>query len=415
MASDAYKTGKERITKGLVDLQSEQVFFSHLCMNLRPMADASTMTASVDMRGEMRYNEKWMMSLSIDQTMGLLCHEVLHVAFNHCARTGGRRNKIANIAQDAIVNYMVKKSNLQLPDGGIPVDTYKNTAEILHPKGKYTIRDIDKKDWEAVYDEIYPLLKDMKDDERSGNGNGDGTGKGKASQGFDEHIRGNCSEQEEANLREDWQGKLCDAATYAKKVGKLPAGMERLISGLLKPKVQWKSLLLRYLKAHFTPVDWSYNKPSKKSYATKVFLPNTLKENIECEVYVDTSGSVSQDELKSFLSEIVGIAKAMSNITMWVTFIDSHIEESARYKVGNGEIAKILAMKPKGGGGTDMEVGLDYCKKMNPSIPVAIVFTDGYVPIRRKAKDYPFEVIWVVTPDGQTKDLKYGQVVKMDR
>jgi len=71
-------------------------------------------------------------------------------------------------------------------------------------------------------------------------------------------------------------------------------------------------------------------------------------------------------------------------------------------------------MEPKGGGGTDMEAGLDYCKKQNPTIPVAIVFTDGFVPIRKKASDYPFQVLWVVTKNGSTKDLRYGHVIKMD-
>ena len=116
---DLYKTAAERITKSLVDLQREQVFFSHLCMNLRPSPSESCPTASINVQGRLRYNEEWMMGLSIDETMGLLCHEVLHVAFNHCARVGARVNAIANIAQDAIINYMVLKSNMRLPPNGI--------------------------------------------------------------------------------------------------------------------------------------------------------------------------------------------------------------------------------------------------------------------------------------------------------
>jgi predicted metal-dependent peptidase len=418
--ADVWKTPEERITRALADLQKAQPFFAHLAMGLKPERQDAVITAGVDAKGRMYYNGDFVMGLSIDELMGVLCHEVLHVALIHMQRIESRNHKISNIAQDCVVNYAVIQSGLKLPDVGIQIERYSNSAKIPMPDKSIRVKDVDKKSWEDIYDEIFPQFPNPPPNASGGSGSGEGDQPGNQAGnqdrpwGFDEHIRGEISEQEQKDAENEWKSRMCEAANYAKQQGHLPAGMDRMLDGILKPKVMWKALLLRYLKAHFTPVDWSYSRPHKKSQALGVFLPNTLKENVECEIYVDTSGSVSNKELSEFLTEIVAIAKSMSHIKMWVTFIDAQITEESRYCVENGEISKILAMKPKGGGGTDMEVGLDYCKKHNPTIPVTVVFTDGYVPINRSAKDYPFDIIWVVTPNGTTKNLTYGHVVQMD-
>ena len=421
MAVEIWKTAEERITRALADLQKAQPFFAHLAMGLKPTVENSMSSAGVDAKGKMYYNQEFIKKLSIDECMGLICHEVLHVALLHMMRIGSRNHLVSNLAQDAVVNSAVVKSNLQLPsEGAVKIHSYQDSATIKMPDGcgvpDIDIKNVSEKNWEQIYDEILPKMpKDFDKQNGVGQAIGSEPGGEERQWGFDEHMRGDLTEEEQANSENEWKSRLCEAANYAKQMGQLPSGMSRIIDGLLKPKVQWKSLLLRYLKAHFSPVDWSYSRPSKKSHALGVYLPNTLKEAVECEIYVDTSGSVSQKELSEFLTEIVAIARSMNHITMYVTFIDAAISEDSRYKVDNGEIAKILAMKPQGGGGTDMEVGLDYCKLHNPSIPVALVFTDGYVPIRKSAQDYPFDVVWVVTPNGTTSNFTYGDVIQMDK
>lgn len=445
---DVWKTAEERITRALADLQKAQPFFAHLAMGLQPKNTPSISSAGVDAKGRMYYNEDFVMKQSIDEVMGLICHEVLHVALIHMQRIGDRNHLISNVSQDVVVNYAVARAGLKLPkEGVVKISPYRDTAIIEMPKGgSISIEDVESKNWEQIYDEIYPQIPKQKqgggssggqqgqkqqngqgqgqgqgqnqgqDQDQEGNGQGDGQGQQDEEQwGFDEHIRGDMTERERQDAENEWKSRLCEAANYAKQQGTLPLGMERMLDGLLKPKVAWKGLLLRYLKAHFTPIDWSYSRPHKKSQAIGVYLPNTLKETVECEVIVDTSGSISSKELTEFLSEIVAIAKSMPHINMWVTFVDARIEESARYHVDNGDVHKIMAMKPKGGGGTDMEVGLDYVKKHNQTVPVTVVLTDGLVPIEREAKDYPFDVIWVVTSDGRTENLSYGQVIKMDK
>jgi len=165
------------------------------------------------------------------------------------------------------------------------------------------------------------------------------------------------------------------------------------------------------MKQFTTPVDWSYHKPNKRSHVLDVYLPSVIKENCEIEIIVDTSGSIGGDEMAEFLGEIVGMARAMQNIHMWVTFCDAQVYN--RYEIQNGDVQKILAMKPEGGGGTDMRVGLDSIAVKNRSIPCVVVLTDGYTPFYNK-NPHPFEVIWCISANGmQLKDLPYGIGVKM--
>ena len=210
---------------------------------------------------------------------------------------------------------------------------------------------------------------------------------------------------------------LAEAANYAKQRGQLPAGMERLVDKLLKPRSRWQQLLQKATKPFLMPVDWTYAKPSKKSQILKTFMPSTIKEMREVEVLVDTSGSIGGEELSEFLSEIVGMAKSHPNITVWVSFCDTQIH--SRIKLENPTVSDILRLKPAGGGGTLLENGLSTIKDLNRTVPLVCCLTDGCDSYKGDRGTYPFEVIWVLSRNGMSVDdhkrnCKYGTIVKMD-
>jgi predicted metal-dependent peptidase len=329
-------------------------------------------------------------------------------ALLHISRTGGRNKELANIAQDIVVNNLVIRAHMALPKGIIVVDTYRDWCDITINGVQMRVENISEKIWEQIYDELLQTLT------KAGRSPSQ-MGKALARMGFDDHMEGDgegnqLSQEEVEAAGRKWQKAIVDAATYAKQQGKMPLGMERMIDELLKPKLPWRGILLKYLRPYLNPSDWSYHKPSRKSQQLEVYLPTVVRESVEVEVIVDTSGSIGKEQLTEFLSEIVGIATAMSHVTMWVTFVDAQV--NSRYKVDNGDIPKILAMEPKGGGGTSMEVGLDYVKKHNGQVPVVVVLTDGYDSYERKERDYPFEVLWVITNGGQEK-MPYGRKIQM--
>lgn len=412
-------TAKEKLQRAIIDLQKPHPFFAHLVMSLKikEMPESSPVqTAGVDALGTLYYGEEFFMRLKQEEVAGVLCHEVLHVALLHAQRATKHNKTVANVAMDMVVNMMVERSGgneLQLPDGTIKVDVSKDSSECTFQGEEKTtnvkIERVSEKTWEEVYAEIMEQLSldDNKPqpqqygfDDHSQFGNDGDTGEG-------------VTDEQRVQAQNRAQQAIADAAQYAKQMGKLPGGMERVIDELLKPKVSWRALLQKYLRPYLNPVDWSYQRPHRKSQVLGVYMPNVLREHCEVEVLVDTSGSISKKELQEFLSEILGMARAMRHATIHVTFIDSKVQ--ARYTVTNSNERDIRNMEPAGGGGTSMERGLDYVKEQGSQAPVAVVLTDGYTPFEKSSKEYPFDVVWVITREGIPKSkVPYGVAIKMD-
>lgn len=412
-------TPRERIRKSIITMQESQPFFSHLAMGLRVIemkredmvrAGMPMQTAMVNGKGEMIYCAEWIGGLKPQEVTGVLAHEVMHIALDHIGRMGGRNRNIANIAMDIVVNDILERSKFELPEEGIIV---KKGSVTLPWKSKKTGRDIvvsgvQNKYWEQIYDELLEHLDIAEEAKVEG-------GKGKGHDMHDHTEEGSPHEQEEE--RRKWQQRISEAAVLAKQQGKMPSGVDRFIDGLLKPRIRWTAKLRRFVRPYISPVDFTYQRPHKKATVTGVYQPSILREHTEIEVVVDTSGSIVKEELTEFLSESVGIAKSSAHTKMWVSFCDAQIQ--TRYVVANGNIAKILAMEPKGGGGTNMEAALDEIKKKNPGVSCVVVFTDGHDCYERTRKEYPFEVIWVLSRNGVSlerhkKECKYGLRVKME-
>ena len=72
-------------------------------------------------------------------------------------------------------------------------------------------------------------------------------------------------------------------------------------------KVNWKTLLQKYI-TNTIPTDYTFARPRRSSRALGIYLPSVVKENVEIYVSIDTSGSISQDDLTDFLSEMLAVA-----------------------------------------------------------------------------------------------------------
>jgi predicted metal-dependent peptidase len=412
------KKAADKVVRAICDLQKTQPFFAHLLMHMRPQVmpvENPQQSMGVDAKGGLYYNEEWVMGLSDAEAQGVLCHEVLHVGLKHCVPEVVRVHEIVNIAQDIVVNMTVLASGMQIPKQFISYDIYRNSVWLSLDGVSIRIEKVSEKFWEQVYDEIMQYMKNAgKDVSKYGQMIGRGPF------GFDDHmIGGELSEAELQEAAKQWSQNLVDAATYAQQKGNLPRGMNRIIDALLKPRVNWKQYLLKYLRPYLQPVDWSYHKPHRKSQVLGVFLPTVLKEHCDVEVLVDTSGSVSQRTLTEFVTEIVSIARSMSHVKIGISFCDTRIH--AHYVVENADIPKILAATPKGGGGTSLESSLDELQIMNREVPIVVALTDGHDTYQKTRRDYPFDVIWCIAPSPNGVDIqswsngpKYGLRIKME-
>lgn len=426
------------IIKAKVKLMEKQPFFSYLILNLNEGAEIPQNmrmpTANINYKGEMTYNPEWIDSFKakyqnqeLEKVEGVLGHEVLHISLGHVFRIGNRVLEIYNVACDIVVNNMLQANGFSLLPGSEGyIEPHDNQIELYD--GKIVIKDIDKKFVESVYDELYKQYKDndmIKEVMVSGYGiPGKGKGKkgiGNGPKSMDSHEYGKGAgssakeKRAEEALAEKWAERMVSAANHAKAQGKLPAGMSRIIDKLLNKKLNWRSLLYRYI-TNSIQFDVSWQKFSKRSIATKCWMPGPLKENIDVVYAIDTSGSISQEELSSFLSEMVSLGKSFANIEITALFCDAALHQ--KYVVRNGNIPSILSERITGGGGTSHKPIMDFINKEKPHSKCLICLTDGYSDLEQVYKLLPrsCDLIICLSENGcDPKDLKgCGRVVKME-
>ena len=175
-----------------------------------------------------------------------------------------------------------------------------------------------------------------------------------------------------------------------------------MIGTLLEPKINWKALLYRYITNEI-PHDISYSFPHKRSESVGVYLPHTVKENVEIAVSIDSSGSIGIEELNEFLSEIMGISRSFANLNMTVIVCDAKVHDV--YDIRNGFDPKDI--KIHGGGGTDALPIVRWLEENKPYTKLWIYLTDGYTQLDGVN---PFKSLWVISKNGSIQNAE--QVAK---
>ena len=401
-------TPSEMISLAKISMQKSMPFFSYLTMHLKciPTKDDKIVpTMGVDSRWNMWYNENWVSKLSKEEVSAVVCHEVMHIALEHLKWLAGRDPRVANVAQDIVINDLLVTNGLHLPKDGIIPQNHEVTIN-----GNIKIKDIDKKCWQMIYAELekklpksytYTFDNHMRDDSSLEDEKGKGGGQPSPADGQKPNMPG-------AGAGEQMTGKdaLNNAYTYSKMQGKTPSGMDRLIDELNYPKMNWRELLQKFIIREL-PFDFCYTRPSKKSISTGVFLPSIMRENLEICVGVDTSGSISPKDLKDALSEVYGIIMAYSNVKLTVLSCDAQVHTVTQVECQED----IQNLELKGGGGTSFVPVFDWIDENKPMTKLLIFFTDGY-------GDFPTETsiktLWCVSQGGlELSKVPFGEAVSL--
>ena len=408
----------ERITRAKIQLQTKNPFFSYLSLFLKIKEDTEGRLPEhagmgVDIKGNLTYKAEFVDKLTDDELLGVLTHEICHLAFLHLIRKGSRDMFGWNCATDLAINTFLKLNGFRLPHKVIIADNC-GEFKIQLPNGKEKIiEDCDKKTAEEIYDELPKIKQDknkyvLEDNSDKQKGGGD-VGQGLV-ETFDEHIQGDekgkgMSENEKKELEGEWLSKVEEAYVSARQRGQLPEGIERIVGKLHKAQVDWKTLLQRYILKNL-PIDYTWARRSKKSISTGYYTPDVEKEKIDVCIGIDTSGSISQVELTEFLSEIIGIAKGYQNridMRLFSHDIDVHTD----YEIKNGNVAKIMKMEVKGGGGTSHKPIIEKISKEVKDCKCAIFLTDGFSDLNEiDFNKLGYKCIFVINSNGTDEQLK---------
>ena len=363
----ALERERRRMTQARVSLLLGQPFFGTLALRLRVVADPSAPTCYRD-GIVLGLNPAFTATLTDLELAGVVAHEVLHCAMGHAWRGQGREHERWNAAADYAVNPIVARAGLELPKSALANPAWAGMAA----------------------EEIYPLLPEGQGKAQGGAGYGGDFGEVRAPQDGDGH--GGAGEVDPKALAVDWGIAVRQAAAVAKGRGALPAGLEELVQTLTRPVVDWRALLRRFVQ-RCAAADFSWQAPSRRFMAQGLYMPCVRSEKVPAMVVaVDTSGSVSTQELEQFAGEVAGIVEEVRPEAVHVVYCDAAVQAVETFEEG----ARFQA-RPAGRGGTDFRPPFAWVEEhMGGQAPACLVYlTDMEGPFPEQAPGYP--VLWVST------------------
>jgi predicted metal-dependent peptidase len=384
-------TEEQRVKKGHIALMKhpETALWSGvMMMGTTSVVDDDRVTAYTDGVNK-RYGRKFLQAIckTQEEVNGLILHENLHIGLRHlihCVDLFREDMRTANMAADYVVNDMIvslkDKALVKLPEGGCYDPKYHN----MHMR------------------EVYRLLKQEQQEKQKNKGNGSGEGESQdegSGYSFDEHdINGEGSAadmtMEEAKALE----ARIDRAVRegALLAGRLGVELPRAVTDLLTPKVDWREALREFVTSSCKGKDeYTWRKFNRRLLPNDMYLPTVEDESIgEIVVAIDTSGSIGQEQINEFATELVSICEVVTPDAIRILWWDTMVHGEQVFTDNYTNIGQML--KPLGGGGTRVACVSEYLNNKKVEAEAVLVFTDGYVEQSPKW-DISAPTLWLVT------------------
>lgn len=376
---------EEKFVKSRVKLLKSSPFFGTILLHTEYKIDESIETAATD-GTTLLLNEEWMCKQTEEHFSGVLLHEVLHMALDHVERTNDLDDMMtANIAADIVVNGIIKDNAISLPKEAIYDDDLKHLG----------VR------------EIYSILKQkQKEDE---NYLQDKYGDGEVNECLQKSSEQKGTSQREANS-EKWKNIINKAKTISKmkQAGVKGSGLARVFKELLEPTINWKDALYKYItqsRADFEGYD-------RRFIHDGMYIDDVGGNKVHVAAFVDTSGSVDEELLQNFLSELFFAINSTRGTTGYLYYFDTEL-----YPQGNIEDLDGVP-KPVGLGGTSFVPIMKELNKISSenshTNTVGIIYTDGFAPMTWEEPETP--LLWCISPGGiKEGNIKYGDVVRIEK
>ncbi len=385
------------ITKIGIKLLLEEPFYGHLFSSLLRETNLKTDSISISIlenKPTLIVNPRFWENLQINnEKHAYLKHQLLHLALKHPFRRNEFHHKhIFDIAADLVVNQYINP--MHLPLDAITLDKYPKLKKL--EKGK----DV------GFY---YRKILEINDKNNSPDNSLPDENNKQIRQHQDWNAFEQVSRMDQRMIENLIEDSLVQAAERSddKLKGSLPGSLYRMIQEKLnhgKKQMDWKRVLRLFVgTGRKTFIKNTIRKPSKR-YGTSPGIQ--IKQRQKILVALDTSGSITTDEISTFFSELIHIKR--QNAEIMIVECDAKIQ---RAYVFNKQFPKEI----KGAGGTNFNPVIHYANE--EYLPNAIIyFTDGFGSVPDISPRFP--ILWLISKDGiKEEDLTWkklpGRKVKM--
>lgn len=332
------------------------------------------------------YTREFVMGLSEQELNFVVIHEAKHIMYQHLTIWQGLYKQdpmLANMAADFVINNET-----------IEADPQGQFAKM--PQGGCADPQFNGMDTQQVFKKLQQMGKG-KGKGKGGKGKpGDGDDDGSGGGGFDYH------DWEDADsMTESEKQALANAVDQAIRQGAILAGkmggdVDRGMIEAMKAKIDWREVLREFVVTSCDNKDQStWRRPNRRWIQHDIYMPTQEGEAVGGILFGgDTSGSIDNEFLGSFLGELASICETVSPEQVDVVWWDSAVAGHEVYK--REELANLVSStRPKGGGGTSPSCITEFMKEKKIKPMCAIIATDGYVG-SDWGGTWPCPVLWVI-------------------
>ena len=422
--------------RSVIALLLREPFYGHVLSGVVRVANEETPTAGVALGStgvRLLVNPTFFCTTlrRKDERVAVVKHEVLHLVLRHLFRGlhGHYRDaRLFNIAADLVVNQLIRP--WPLPEGAVTLATFPD----LNLKPDETVG------WYyARLDTLAQSLASGSDDSEDGASGdpSDATDAPQSARALRELLQDGLSTCDhdgwsESSPRSDTRAQavaaeldrlLVDAWERTDSVthGRLPGIIKQAVSEALerrKPQVDWRRVMRiftassrrtrivgtrrRESRRYADDSGWLGRGDPQLRHGRPIVPGIQVKRFQRLVVVVDTSGSVSTEELGLFFSEIHGMWRGGAEVT--VVECDAAVQHSWTYQ-------GLLPETISGRGGTRFDPAFAWIRDSPTRWDAVIYLTDGEASPPTLRPGCP--LLWVVTADGSPTGLPWGRVVQL--
>lgn len=367
-----------KVKKAVRNLVFREFFLGAMALGMPVSRKDEIKTMATD-GANMYYCDEFVNKLTQAEVTGVTAHEVLHKFFKHHLRKGHRDHMLWNIACDLAINPLLKDMGFTLPNDALHIEEYKGmSAEEIFDKMQKDgrVKKISVCAWGGVEEPK----------------NEDGSAKSKA-------------ELDAVGREDDIQ--IQGAYASAKAQGHVPQFVEQWMTEFRDPKLDYKERLPFYVSGGRAPSDYTMKRFNRKMYGLHGMILPTLQDIHAgtVAIFIDTSGSVSDEELKQFLGEVDACHKQCRPEELIVVQCDADVSQVDRFYPEDD----IVAVKVKGRGGTSFIPPFKWLEREGIEPDTVIYLTDLCCDSFPNEPSYP--VLWVSTRKGTAP---FGEIVYID-
>lgn len=353
-----------------------------------------TETATIDTKMKLKWNPTWFSQLPVETRKTVLIHEIEHVAKLHFIRGQGLDPKLWGQATDHEIN-------LGLEEEGY---SFAGTEPLKDPRFRG-----------LAAEEIYEILKKESDSPNKPQPNP----KGEPSAFGPSPSGETCMQQSEEDssgsepsidelqqdlnnmlnevIKADQVAKMSDKYTESKS-----KAMQQMLDQFLKSKMDWFTILRKYFNQKLKKAP-NWKRPNRRHQ--DIFLPSRKRIDgklSHASFYLDTSGSVSDEMVKRFFSEVRHVKQTYNPDLLTISQFDTDIHSTVTYTSHQS----IKLVNVIGRGGTDLQCVHDHILETKPTI--VVILSD--LECRPMQVIPKLDVVWICM-ENPTATVNQGKLI----